>query len=81
MGTLRCTDLRTRPTAVLDWTRLTVHECEPLASPLEAALQAHMALWRREGKPRIARRYTTDTNCPLPTPEDRLRCLLVDLKT
>jgi hypothetical protein len=33
------------------------------------------------GKPRIARRYTTDKNCPLPTPEDRLLFILVYLKT
>ena len=26
-------------------------------------------------------RYTTDTNCPLPTPEKRLLCILVYLKT
>src|SRR5882724_11046863 len=40
-----------------------------------------MADWRLDGKPRTARRYTTDKNCPLPTPEDRLLCILVDLKT
>ena len=62
-------------------TSLTVHECEPLASPFEAAFRAHMALWRLDGKPRIARRYTTDKNGPLPTPEDRLLFLLVYLKT
>ena len=62
-------------------TSLTVNEFEPLASPFEAAFQAHMALWRLDGKPRIARRYTTDKNCPLPTPEDRLLFILVYLKT
>src|SRR5262245_13556117 len=40
-----------------------------------------MAHWRLDGKPRPARRYTTDQNCPLPTPEDRLLFLLVSLKT
>jgi Helix-turn-helix of DDE superfamily endonuclease len=40
-----------------------------------------MALWCLDGTPRTARRYTTDTNCPLPTPEDRLLCILVYLKT
>jgi hypothetical protein len=40
-----------------------------------------MADWRLDGKPRTARRYTTDKNCPLPTPEDRLWLILVDLKT
>ncbi len=81
MGTLRFTDLRTRPTEVLDLTSLTVNEFELLASPFEVAFQAHMARWRLDGKPRIARRYTTDKNCPLPTPEDRLLCILVYLKT
>jgi Helix-turn-helix of DDE superfamily endonuclease len=81
MGTLRFTDLRTRPTEVLDLTSLTVNEFEQLAPPFEAAFQAHMALWRLDGKPRIARRYTTYKNCPLPTPEDRLLFILVYLKT
>jgi hypothetical protein len=81
MGTLRFTDLRTRPTEVLDLTSLTVNEFGPLASPFEAAFQAHMALWCLDGKPRLARRYTTDKHCPLPTPEDRLLCILVYLKT
>jgi hypothetical protein len=40
-----------------------------------------MAQWRLDGKPRTARRYTTYQNCPLPTPEDRLLFILVDLKT
>jgi hypothetical protein len=34
----------------------------------------HMADWRLDGRPRTARRYTTYTNCPLPTPEDRRLC-------
>jgi hypothetical protein len=40
-----------------------------------------MADWRLDGPPRTARRYTTDQHCPLPTPEDRLWCILVSLKT
>jgi hypothetical protein len=40
-----------------------------------------MSAWRLDGQPRTARRYTTDKNCPLPTPEDRLLCILVYLKT
>src|ERR671923_2662425 len=81
MGALRFTDLRMRPTEVLDLTRLTVNEFGPLVPPFEAAFQAHMARWRLDGKPRTARRYTTDTNSPLPTPEDRLLFILVYLKT
>jgi Helix-turn-helix of DDE superfamily endonuclease len=62
-------------------TSLTVNELRQLVPPFEAAFQAHMAHWRLDGKPRTARRYTTYTNCPLPTPEDRLLFILVYLKT
>ena len=62
-------------------TSLTVNELRQLVPPLEAAFQAHMAHWRLDGKPRIARRYTTYTNGPLPTPEDRWLFILVYLKT
>ena len=81
MGTLRFADLQTRPTEVLDLTSLTVDEFRQLVPPFEAAFHAHMADWRLDGKPRTARRYTTYTNCPLPTPEDRLLFILVYLKT
>jgi hypothetical protein len=81
MGTLRFTDLQTRPTEVLDLTSLTVDELRQLVAPFEAAFQAYMADWRLDGKPRTARRYTTYTNCPLPTPADRLLFILVYLKT
>jgi hypothetical protein len=62
-------------------TSLTVDEFRRLVPPFEAAFQVHMADWRLDGKPRTARRYTTYQNCPLPTPEDRLLCILVYLKT
>ena len=62
-------------------TSLTADEFRQLVRAFEAAFQAHMADWCLDGKPRTARRYTTDQNCPLPTPEDRLLCILVDLKT
>jgi len=81
MGSLRFTDIQTRPTEVLDLTSLTVEEFQQLVSPYEAAFQAHMAEWRLDGQPRTARRYTTYQNCPLPTPEDRLLFMLVYLKT
>src|SRR5919197_5708131 len=80
MGNLRFADLQTRPTEVLDLTSLTVDEFRELVSPSEVAFQAHMTHWRLDGKPRIARRYTTYTNCPLSTPEDRLLFILVYLK-
>jgi hypothetical protein len=81
MGTLRFADLQTRPIELLDLTSLTVAEFQPLVPPFEAGYQAHMAHWRLDGRPRTARRYTTYTNCPLPTPEDRLLFILVYLKT
>jgi hypothetical protein len=81
MGSLRFTDIQTRPTEVLDLTSLTVEEFRQLVPPFEAAFQAHMAEWRLDGQPRTARRYTTYKNCPLPTPEDRLLFILVYLKT
>jgi Helix-turn-helix of DDE superfamily endonuclease len=81
MGTLRFADIQTRPTEVLDLTSLTVEEFRALVPPFEAAFQAHMADWRFDGRPRTTRRYTTYTNCPLPTPEDRLLFILVYLKT
>jgi Helix-turn-helix of DDE superfamily endonuclease len=81
MGSLRFADLQTRPTEVLDLTTLTLEEFQPLVPPFEVAFQTHMAHWRLDGQPRTARRYTTYTNCPLPTPEDRLLFILVYLKT
>jgi Helix-turn-helix of DDE superfamily endonuclease len=81
MGSLRFTDIQTRPTEGLDLTSLTVEEFQHVVLPFEAAFQAHMAQWRLDGQPRTARRYTTYQNCPLPTPEDRLLCILVYLKT
>jgi hypothetical protein len=68
MGTLRFAEIQTRPTEVLDLTSLTVEEFQALVVPFDAAFQAHMAAWRLDGRPRTARRYTTYTNCPLPTP-------------
>ncbi len=81
MGSLRFADIQTRPTEVLDLTSLTVDEFRQLVPPFEAAFQAHMADWRLDGQARTARRYTTYQNCPLPTPEERLLCILVYLKT
>ena len=62
-------------------TSLTLDELRRLVPAFEATFQAHLAQWRVDGQPRPTRRYTTDTNCPLPTPADRLLCILVSLKT
>jgi Helix-turn-helix of DDE superfamily endonuclease len=81
MAGLRCTDVASRPTEFLDLTSLTLEEFQILLPPFEAAFQAHMAMWRFDGTPRTARRFTVYKNCPLPTPEDRLFFLLTYLKT
>src|SRR5437899_1238836 len=81
MASVRFTDVQSRPAEFLDLTSLTLDEFQQLVPPFEAALQAHMASWRLDGKPRTARRFTVDKNCPLPTPEDRLFFLLTYLKT
>jgi hypothetical protein len=81
MASIRFTDVQVRPTEFLDLTGLTLDEFQQLIPPFEAAFQAHMAAWRLDGKPRTARRFSVYQNCPLPTPEDRLLFILVDLKT
>jgi hypothetical protein len=81
MASLRFADVQSRPTEFLDFTSLTLDEFQQLVPPFEAAFQAHMAVWRLDGKPRIARQFSVYKNCPLPTPEDRLFFLLTYLKT
>src|SRR5712692_498834 len=81
MAGLRFTDLQSRPTEFLDFTSLTLDEFQHLVPPFEAAFQARMAVWRLDGKPRTARRFTVYENCPLRTPEDRLLFMLAYLKT
>jgi len=81
MAGVRFTDVQSRPTEFLDSTSLTLDEFEQLVAPFEAAFQAHMALWRLDGKPRTARQFAVYKNCPLPTPQDRLFFLLTYLKT
>jgi len=72
MAGVRFADLQSRPTEFLDFTSLTLDEFQQLVPPFEAAFQAPMAAWRLDGKPRTARQFAVSTNCPLPTPEDRL---------
>jgi len=81
MASVRFADVQARPTEFLDFTSLTLDEFQQLVPPFEAAFQAHMAVWRLDGKPRTARRFSVYQNCPLPTPEDRLFFLLTYLKT
>jgi hypothetical protein len=49
-------------------TSLTLDEFQRLIVPFEAAIQAHMAAWRLDRKPRTARRFTVYQNCPRPPP-------------
>src|SRR3989449_9299684 len=81
MASVRFIDVQSRPTEFLDFTSLTLEEFQALVPPFEAAFQAPMAAWRLDGKPRTARQFAMDKNCPLPTPEDRLFFILVYLKT
>jgi len=81
MASIRFADVQSRPTEFLDCTSLTLGEFHQLVPSFEAAFQAHMAVWRLDGKPRTARRFSVYQNCPLPTPEDRLFFLLTYLKT
>ena len=59
MTRLRSTELARKPMDVLDMTSLTPDEFQRLGPAFEQAFQAHMAEWRRDGKPRTARRSTT----------------------
>src|SRR5205809_2359712 len=81
MAGVRFTDLQSRPTEFLDFTSLTLDEFQQLVPPFEAAFQAHMAAWQLDGKPRTARQFAVYSNCPLPTPEDRLLFILAYIKT
>src|SRR5882724_4629213 len=81
MASVQFTDVQARPTEFLDFTSVTLDEFQVLVPPFEAAFQAHMSVWRLDGKPRTARQFTVYKNCPLPTPEDRLFFILVYLKT
>jgi len=76
MAHVQFTDVQDGPIEFLALTRLSLDELQQLIPPFAAAFQAHRALWRRDGKPRTARRFSVYNNCPLPTPEDRLLFML-----
>jgi len=81
MASIQFADVQSRPTEFLDFTSLTLDEFQQLVPPFEAAFQAHMAVWRLDGTPRTARQCAVYSNCPLPTPEDRLFFILAYIKT
>jgi hypothetical protein len=72
--------VQARPTAFLDVTSVTLEEFQQLVPPFEAAFQAHMAVWRLDGTPRTARRFTVYEHCPLPSPEAWLLFMLAYVK-
>ena len=77
---LRYQAIREKLTRVLDLTSLMPDEFETIVPVFEGCFQEHMAEWTMQGKPRTARRFSVYTNCPLPTPEDRLLFVLSYLK-
>src|SRR5262245_11720087 len=81
MAGVRFTELQSRPIEFLDFTSLTLDEFQQLVPPFETAFQCYMTVWRMDGKPRTARRFTVYQNCPLLTPEDRLLFILTYVKT
>ena len=78
---MRYADVSRKEKKCLDFTSLTVEEIEELAPVFEEEFQEYMKTHRLDGKERVGRKYQTYSNCPLPTPEDRLFFLLVYLKT
>lgn len=77
---LRYAEERDKAYRILDLTSLTVDEFAQVVEPFETAFVRHMNEWTMEGLPRTGRRYSPYASCPLPTPEDRLRFILVYLK-
>ena len=77
---LRYQDVVGRETQLLDLTSLTSEEFTSIVEPFEQAFQEHMQQWTMTGKPRKERSFSVYTNCPLPTPEDRLLFVLSYLK-
>src|ERR1044071_4752921 len=77
---MRYQDEKTKAYRILDLTSLTVDEFEQLLPAFEAAFVHYLQMWTMEGKRRTGRRYSQSTNCPLPSPEDRLLFILSYLK-
>lgn len=81
MSGLRYTEVSQKEQKFLDMTSLTVEEFEQLVPAFEEEYEQRMKEWCLDGKPRTGREYRTYSNCPLPTPEDRLLFILVYVKT
>lgn len=81
MAGLRYADLRQKELRFLDLTSGTVEEFDEFVPSFEAAFQERMKEWCGDGKKRTGRPDTSSTKSPLPTPHDRLLCILVSIKT
>jgi hypothetical protein len=78
---MRYAEVSRKELKFLDFTSLTVEEFQLLLPVFEEEFRERMKKFRLDGKPRVGREYQTYSNCPLPTPEDRLLFILVSLKT
>lgn len=78
---MRYADVNRKDKKCLDFTSLTVEEFEDVVPIFEGEFQEYMKTHRLDGKERVGRKYQTYSNCPLPTPEDRLFFLLAYMKT
>jgi hypothetical protein len=77
---LRYQNVAGNETKLLDLTSLTSEEFASIVEPFEEAFQEHMREWTMTGKPRTQRSFSVYSNCPLPTPQDRLLFTLSYLK-
>lgn len=77
---MRYAEVSRKELKFLDLTSLTVEEFQHLLPVFEKEFVDRMKKFRLDGKPRTGREYQTYSNCPLPTPEDRLLFILVYLK-
>lgn len=77
---MRYAEISQKALKFLDLTSLTVEEFQQLLPVFEKEFVGRMKNFRLDGKPRTGREYQTYSNCPLPTPEDRLLFILVYMK-
>src|SRR6266478_9409714 len=77
---MRYAEVSQKELKFLDLTSLTVEEFQQLLPVFEKEFRERLKHFCLDGKPRVGRGYRTYSNCPLPTPEDRLLFILVYLK-
>ncbi len=77
---MRYAEVSQKELKFLDLTSLTVEEFQLLVPVFEKEFRERMKKFCLDGKQRAGREYQTYSNCPLPTPEDRLLFILVYLK-